>query len=121
VPTAHARGVPLAEARGSRCRGGRTPDWAGAAGMAPAGCRAGRGAFDSVPPYNRCGMARGQENPNPLQLIVMASIVALFFAVGVLGIVRDDLVLAIVFLSLTVAFMLFIIVVYVAARRRLRS
>jgi len=70
-------------------------------------------------PYNGSGMARGQENPNPLQLIGMGSVIALFFAVGVIGIVRGDLVLAIVFLSITVAFILFMIVVYVSARRRL--
>ena len=51
----------------------------------------------------------------------MGSVIALFFAVGVIGIVRGDLVLAIVFLSLTVASVLFMIIVYVSARRRLRS
>jgi len=66
-------------------------------------------------------MERGQENPTPVQLIGVASIIALFFVVGVLGIVRGDLVLAIVFLSLTVASVLFMIVVLVSARRRLRS
>jgi len=66
-------------------------------------------------------MARGQENPTPVQLIGLASVIALFFAVGVLGTVRGDLVLAIVFLSLTVASVLFMIVVLVSARRRLRS
>lgn len=66
-------------------------------------------------------MARGQQDPNPLQLIVVASVTILFFVVGVLGIVRADPVLAIVFLSLGVAFMLFLIVVYVSARRRLRG
>jgi len=72
-------------------------------------------------PYNRASMAGGQENPNAVQLIGMASVIALFFVVGVLGIVRGDLVLAIVFLSLTVAVILFMVVVYVSARRRLRS
>ena len=72
-------------------------------------------------PYNGSGMARGQENPTPVQLIGLASVIALFFAVGVLGTVRGDLVLAIVFLSLTVASVLFMIVVLVSARRRLRS
>ena len=66
-------------------------------------------------------MARGQQNPNPLQLIGIASMITLFFVVGVLGIVRGDLVLAIVFLSLAVAVVLFMIVVYMSARRRLRS
>jgi len=66
-------------------------------------------------------MARGQENPNPLQLIGMASVIALFFVVGVIGVVRGDLVLAVVFLSLAVAVILFMIVVYVSARKRLRS
>ena len=75
------------------------------------GCRA----------YNGSSMARGEENPNPLQLIGMGSVIALFFVVGVIGVVRGDLVLAIVFLSITVAVILFMIVVYVSARRRLRS
>jgi len=66
-------------------------------------------------------MARGQQNPNPLQLIGIASMITLFFVVGVLGIVRGDLVLAIVFLSLAVAVVLFMIVVYMSARRRPRS
>ena len=66
-------------------------------------------------------MARGQENPNAVQLVGMASVIALFFVVGVLGIVRGDLIPAIVFLSLTVAVVLFMIVVYVSAQRRLRS
>ena len=66
-------------------------------------------------------MARGKENPNPVQLIGMGSAIALFFAVGVPGIVRGDLVLAIVFLIITVAFILFMIVVYVSAPRRLHS
>ena len=66
-------------------------------------------------------MAGGQETPNPVQLIGMGSAMALFFVVGVVGIVRGDLVLAIVFLSIAVAFILFMIVVYVSARRRLRS
>ena len=47
--------------------------------------------------------------------------ITLFFVVGVLGIVRGDLVLAIVFLSLAVAVVLFMIVVYLSARRRLHS
>jgi len=51
----------------------------------------------------------------------MASVIALFFVVGVIGIVRGDLVLAVIFLSLTVAVILFMVVVYVSARRRLRS
>ena len=72
-------------------------------------------------PYNRFRMARGQQNPNLLQLIGIASMITLFFVVGVLGIVRGDLVLAIVFLSLAVAVVLFMIVVYMSARRRLRS
>jgi len=71
--------------------------------------------------YNGPSVPRGQENPNPLQLLGMASVIGLFFVVGVLGIVRGDLVLAIVFLSLTVAVILFMIVVYVSARRRLRG
>ena len=66
-------------------------------------------------------MARGQENPSPVQLVGMGSVIALFFAVGVIGVVRGDLILAIVFLSLTVAVVLFMIAVYVSARRRLRS
>ena len=70
-------------------------------------------------PYNGSGMACGQENPNPLQLIGTGSVIAPFFAVGVIGIVRGDLVLAIVFLSITVAFIVFMVVVYVSARRRL--
>jgi membrane protein implicated in regulation of membrane protease activity len=73
------------------------------------------------PIYNGSSMARGQENPNRLQLIGIVSVVVLFFAVGVIGVVRGDLVLAIVFLSLTVAVVLFMIVVYVSARRRLRQ
>jgi len=51
----------------------------------------------------------------------MGSVIALFFAVGVIGIVRGDLVLAVVFLAMTVAVILFLIVVYVSARKRLRS
>jgi len=66
-------------------------------------------------------MTRGEQNPNAVQLIGMASAIALAFVVGVIGIVRGDLVLAIVFLSITVAFVLFMIVVLVSARRRLRS
>ncbi len=66
-------------------------------------------------------MANRSGNPNPFQLIGIASVITLFFVVGVVGIVRDDLVLAIVFLSITVAFIFFMIVVYVSARRRLRS
>jgi hypothetical protein len=71
--------------------------------------------------YNGPSMARGQENPNPLQFLGMASVIALFLVVGVLGIVRGDLVLAIVFLSLAVAVILFMAVALVSARRRLRS
>ena len=72
-------------------------------------------------PYNGASMASGQENPTPVQLVGMASVITLFLVVGVLGIVRGDLVLAIVFLSLAVAVVLFMIVVYMSARRRLRS
>ena len=66
-------------------------------------------------------MANRPGNPNPVQLVGMASVIVLFSVVGVLGLVRGDLILAIVFLSLTVAVVLFMIVVYVSARRRLRS
>jgi hypothetical protein len=66
-------------------------------------------------------MARGEQNPNAIQLIGIGSVIILFFVVGALGIVRGDLVLAIVFLSPSVAFTLFMIVVVVCARRRLRS
>jgi len=66
-------------------------------------------------------MARGQQNPNPLQLIGIASMITLFFVVGVLGIVRGDLILAVVFLSIAIALVLFMIVVYLSARRRLHS
>jgi len=66
-------------------------------------------------------LANRPPNPNPFQLIGIASMITLFFVVGVLGIVRGDLVLAIVFLSLAVAVVLFMIVVYMSARRRLRS
>jgi len=66
-------------------------------------------------------MARGQQNPNPLQLIGIASMITLFFVVGVLGIVRGDVILAVVFLSIAIALVLFMIVVYLSARRRLHS
>ena len=66
-------------------------------------------------------MARGQQNPNPLQVIGVASMITLFFVVGVLGIVRGDVVLAVVFLSIAIALVLFMIVVYLSARRRLHS
>jgi hypothetical protein len=66
-------------------------------------------------------MASGQENPHPVQLIVLASVIVLFFVVGVLGIARNDPVLGIVFLSLGVASLVFMIVVVVSARRRLRG
>ena len=66
-------------------------------------------------------MAGGQQNPNPVQLIGLASVIILFFVVGVIGIARADPVLAIVFLSLSVAFLLFMIVVVLSARRRLRG
>jgi len=66
-------------------------------------------------------MARGQQNPNLLQLIGIASMITLFFVVGVLGIVRGDVVLAVVFLSIAIALVLFMIVVYLSARRRLHS
>ncbi|TMB70886.1 MAG: hypothetical protein E6J43_00865 [Chloroflexi bacterium] len=66
-------------------------------------------------------MARGQENPNAVQLMGMASVIVLFFGVGVIGIVRGDLVLAVVFLSLALAVVIFMVVVLVSARRRLRS
>jgi len=72
-------------------------------------------------PYNGASMASGQENPTPVQLVGMASVITLFLVVGVLGIVRGDPVLAVVFLSLTMAVILFMIVVYVSARKRLRS
>jgi hypothetical protein len=66
-------------------------------------------------------MARGQQNPNLLQLIGIASMITLFFVVGVLGIVRGDLILAVVFLSIAIALVLFMIVVYLSARRRLHG
>ena len=66
-------------------------------------------------------MAREQQNPNPVQLIGLASVIILFFVVGVIGIARADPVLAIVFLSLSVAFILFMIVVVLSARRHLRG
>ena len=66
-------------------------------------------------------MARGQQNPNPLQLIGIASMITLFFVVGVLGIVRGDLILAVVFLSIAIALVLFMLLVYLSARRRLHS
>jgi hypothetical protein len=66
-------------------------------------------------------MARGEQNPNAIQLIGIGSVIILFFVVGALGIVSGDLVLAIVFLSPSVAFTLFMIVVVVSARRRSRS
>jgi len=66
-------------------------------------------------------MARGQQNPNPLQVIGVASMNTLFFVVGVLGIVRGDVILAVVFLSIAIALVLFMIVVYLSARRRLHS
>ena len=66
-------------------------------------------------------MARGPESPTPVQLVGLASIIALFLVVGVVGVVRGDLVLAIVFLSLTIAVVLFMVVVLVSARRRLRG
>jgi hypothetical protein len=66
-------------------------------------------------------MARGQENPTPVQLVGLASVIALFLAVGAIGVVRGDLVLAIVFLSLAVTVVLFMVVVLVSARRRLRG
>ena len=66
-------------------------------------------------------MARGQQNPNLLQLIGIASMITLSFVVGVLGIVRGDVVLAVVFLSIAIALVLFMIVVYLSARRRLHS
>ena len=66
-------------------------------------------------------MANRQENPDSVQLMGMGSVIALFFAVGVIGIVRGDLVLAVVFLAMTVAVILFLVVVLVSARRRLRS
>jgi len=47
--------------------------------------------------------------------------ITLFFAVGVLGIVRGDVILAVVFLSIAIALVLFMIVVYLSARRRLHS
>ena len=72
-------------------------------------------------PYNRSSMARGQQNPNPLQLIGIASMITLFFVVGVLGIVRGDLILAVVFLSIAIALVLFMLLVYLSARRRLHS
>jgi predicted branched-subunit amino acid permease len=66
-------------------------------------------------------MARGQQNPNPFQLIGIASMITLFFVVGVLGIVRGDVILAVVFLSIAIALVLFMIVVYLSARRRLHG
>ena len=69
--------------------------------------------------YNECAWHAGKRTRIPLQLIGIGSVIALFFVVGVIGVVRGDLVLAIVFLSLTVAFILFMIVLYVSARRRL--
>ena len=66
-------------------------------------------------------MARGQQNPNPLQVIGVASMITLFFVVGVLGIVRGDVILAVVFLSIAIALVLFMIVVYLSARRRLHG
>jgi len=66
-------------------------------------------------------MANRPRNPNPLHLIGIASITTLFFVVGVLGIVRDDWILAIVFLGITIALVVFMLVVYLSARRRLLS